>query len=106
MLAIKSMKEVIKDWMFKFKGVIVESDNSNVISVLQHALADGFKGEEDFDYFNEFKFVIFKCIDRSSNKLADMCANFALISNFVWEDLIFNKIPPSFASLLKEESSL
>ncbi|KAI0486592.1 hypothetical protein KFK09_029340 [Dendrobium nobile] len=34
-LATQSIKELIKDWMFKYKGIIIEGDNANVMRFLQ-----------------------------------------------------------------------
>ncbi|KAL0904519.1 hypothetical protein M5K25_026643 [Dendrobium thyrsiflorum] len=31
--------------------------------------------------------------DRNSNKLADLCANYTIFSDFLWEDISFNKLP-------------
>ncbi|XP_020684353.2 uncharacterized protein LOC110100971 [Dendrobium catenatum] len=35
LLAIYSLKEQMKDWMFQYKGIIIEGDNSNIISFIQ-----------------------------------------------------------------------
>ncbi|KAI0492265.1 hypothetical protein KFK09_026534 [Dendrobium nobile] len=35
LLAIHSLKDEIKDWMFKYKGLIIEGDNTNIISFYQ-----------------------------------------------------------------------
>ncbi|PKU62415.1 hypothetical protein MA16_Dca028199 [Dendrobium catenatum] len=94
LLAIKSLKEIIKHWMFKYKAAIIEGDNANVIRRLQKARINDFKGEEGFDFFREFNYVIFPCVDRGSNKLADWCPKYATASNFIWEELCLNKIPP------------
>ncbi|PKU86816.1 hypothetical protein MA16_Dca024742 [Dendrobium catenatum] len=104
--AIKSLKEIIKDWMFKYKGAFIEGDNANVIRRLQKARINGFKGEVDFDFLSEFNLVIFSYVERSRNKLADWCAKYASSNNFIWEELCLNKIPPSVVEILKEESTL
>ncbi|KAL0907753.1 hypothetical protein M5K25_022188 [Dendrobium thyrsiflorum] len=99
-------KEILKDWMFKYKGIVIEEDNTNIINFIQKAnFASPSIMDESFT-FRDFDHIIFNCIDRSCNKLADLCANYALISSFIWEDVSDNKIPPNFMSLVKEESSI
>ncbi|PKU82105.1 hypothetical protein MA16_Dca004122 [Dendrobium catenatum] len=59
----------------------------------------------DLSFIKDFHFVVFNYVNRECNKLADLCANYACISSFIWDDLVMNKIPPSFINLLKEESN-
>ncbi|KAI0524614.1 hypothetical protein KFK09_003991 [Dendrobium nobile] len=40
-MATQIIKEMMKDWMFKFKGIIIEGDNVNVIENLQKAMTNG-----------------------------------------------------------------
>ncbi|KAI0499519.1 hypothetical protein KFK09_017723 [Dendrobium nobile] len=63
LLAIHSLKVEIKDWMFKYKGIIIEGDNSNVISYLQklkrirdHISLDSWLGTND--WFDQQRFWI------------------------------------------------
>ncbi|PKU82760.1 hypothetical protein MA16_Dca015157 [Dendrobium catenatum] len=58
----------------------------------------------DLSFIKDFHFVIFNCVNRKSNKLADLCANYAYFNSFIWDDVTKNKIPPSFINSLKEES--
>ncbi|PKU81726.1 hypothetical protein MA16_Dca023784 [Dendrobium catenatum] len=57
----------------------------------------------DHSFIKDFHFVIFNCVNMESNKLVDLCASYACISSFIWDDVVMNKIPP-FINLLKEES--
>ncbi|PKU70766.1 hypothetical protein MA16_Dca012519 [Dendrobium catenatum] len=41
-----------------------------------------------------------------NNKLANLCANYALFGSFSWDEFSINKVPPSFFNSLKEGSSL
>jgi len=58
---------------------------------------------ENFLFLKDFGNVIFNCVDRNSNKLVDLCANYAICSDFIWDEISSNKVPPSFINLLKEE---
>ncbi|PKU68964.1 hypothetical protein MA16_Dca002232 [Dendrobium catenatum] len=58
----------------------------------------------DLSFIKDFNFVIFNCVNRESNKLANLYANYAYFSSFIWDDVSMNKIPPPFINLLKEES--
>ncbi|KAL0912918.1 hypothetical protein M5K25_016339 [Dendrobium thyrsiflorum] len=99
------IKEVLKDWMFKYKGIVIEGDNANIIKFLQEANSATNANLDDSYSFRDFNHIIFNCIYRSCNKLADLCAYYALFNSFIWEEFRENKIPPYFMSLLKEESS-
>ncbi|KAL0921319.1 hypothetical protein M5K25_008380 [Dendrobium thyrsiflorum] len=83
--------------MFKYKGIIIEGDNSNIIKVLQKA--------DSAITANLVDHLVFVISITSFLILADLCANYALFSSFIWEDVSVNKVPPYFMSLLKEESS-
>ncbi|KAL0919966.1 hypothetical protein M5K25_009059 [Dendrobium thyrsiflorum] len=95
------IKEVLKDWMFKYKGIVIEGDNANIINFLQEANSATNANLDDSYTFRDFNHIIFNCIDRSCNKLADLYANYALFNSFIWEEFRENKIPPYFMSLLK-----
>ncbi|KAL0903259.1 hypothetical protein M5K25_027621 [Dendrobium thyrsiflorum] len=43
---------------------------------------------------------------RDCNKLADLCASYAILGSFIWEDISSLEVPPSFVKLLKEESGI
>ncbi|KAL0917892.1 hypothetical protein M5K25_012995 [Dendrobium thyrsiflorum] len=108
LVAFRSIKRVIKDWMVGAKVIIMEGDNANVIKYLQdsvfkvvHYEVDGMM--EDFSFLMGFDSFIFSHVNRECNKLADCCANIALEGDFFWDDLCVNKIPPLFFSLLKED---
>ncbi|PKU68421.1 hypothetical protein MA16_Dca025911 [Dendrobium catenatum] len=60
----------------------------------------------DLSFIKDFHFVVFNCVDRECNKLADLCANYACISSFLWDDVVMKKIPPSFINLLKESDAI
>ncbi|KAH0459007.1 hypothetical protein IEQ34_011821 [Dendrobium chrysotoxum] len=108
-LAILVLRNYIHEWMFDAKGLVIEGDNGNVIKIFQNSmrkpiLAEEFLKPKDLDFPSNFKQFIFSCSKRECNKLADLCANYALISSFFWDDISSNKIPPPFLDLLKEES--
>ncbi|KAH0460401.1 hypothetical protein IEQ34_011064 [Dendrobium chrysotoxum] len=69
LVAIQSLKEVIKDWMFKYKGLIIEGDNYNIMRYLQGTLNKGLHEMEDLAFIKEFNHVIFNCIGRNCNKI-------------------------------------
>ncbi|KAL0925444.1 hypothetical protein M5K25_003776 [Dendrobium thyrsiflorum] len=85
--AIQYSKEILKDWMFKYKGIVIEGDNSNIIKLIQKNNVASTSDVDDSFSFREFDHIIFNCIDRKCNKLADLCANYALSSSFLWEDV-------------------
>ncbi|KAL0906295.1 hypothetical protein M5K25_024778 [Dendrobium thyrsiflorum] len=41
LLAIKSIMDSLSDWMFKFKGIIIEGDNINIIKYVQSLVLGG-----------------------------------------------------------------
>ncbi|XP_028550183.1 uncharacterized protein LOC114579524 [Dendrobium catenatum] len=59
MLAIQSLKEVIKDWMFKYKGIIIEGDNSNIISYFKNAWKTGRFKDDEMSSIN-FCYIVLK----------------------------------------------
>ncbi|PKU85645.1 Putative ribonuclease H protein [Dendrobium catenatum] len=106
LMAIFFLKNIVKDWMFEYQGVMIEGDNSNIIKALQI----GWKKRKNKDitderlaFLNDFKLVIFSFCSRNCNKLADICANLRVYNSFTWLDLWDKDIPPSFLSCLKEE---
>ncbi|KAL0910007.1 hypothetical protein M5K25_020928 [Dendrobium thyrsiflorum] len=105
LLTIRSLNKIIQDWMFIARGIIIKGDNFNVMKALQSS-ASKWDGIEDvvgdFSFLKEFRNVLFLCSNRSCNKLANFCANLAIVEDFLWDDFSSNKIPP-FISLLKEE---
>ncbi|KAI0492364.1 hypothetical protein KFK09_026635 [Dendrobium nobile] len=102
MLSVQSVQDVFKDGMMNYDGIIIEGDNANVIKDLQDGAIH--KNDDLRGMFKDYRNIIFNCIDGKYNKLADLCANYAIVTFFIWDDLVLNKIPPSFISLLKEES--
>jgi len=107
LFSILALKNVIQDWMFNCKGIIIEDDNYNIIKFLQDTLKNTkpFKddqGMKDLWFLEKFRHVIFTCNVISFNKLADLCASLALSYNFLWEDISSNNIP-SFLRLLNED---
>ncbi|PKU83103.1 hypothetical protein MA16_Dca024170 [Dendrobium catenatum] len=100
-LAIKTINEVFKEWMLEYNGIIIEGDNFNIIKLIHKKIKSGMEG---LSFINNFNHVICNWVKRDSNKLADLCANYAILSSFDWEDITLNKIPPYFLELLKEES--
>ncbi|KAI0519708.1 hypothetical protein KFK09_007167 [Dendrobium nobile] len=106
-LSILSLRKYVQDWMLDAKGIMTEGDNHNVILLFQRAFHNNSISEEclnpkDLDFLKGFKQVIFSFARRECNKLADVCANFALRSDFFGKDLNDSSIPP-FLHLLKKE---
>ncbi|KAI0492026.1 hypothetical protein KFK09_026291 [Dendrobium nobile] len=109
LVAIFSLLGIIKDWITQYKGIIIEGDNENVIKSIQSNINKNGLQKPEIDvrfssFVKEFNLVIFKYVSRESNKLADMCANYALNGDFAWDNLSMEHIPPLFFLLLKEES--
>ncbi|KAI0513486.1 hypothetical protein KFK09_009510 [Dendrobium nobile] len=46
LLAINSIKEEINEWMFKYNGILIEVDNSNIISFFKKVLNKGMLKDE------------------------------------------------------------
>ncbi|PKU86824.1 hypothetical protein MA16_Dca022484 [Dendrobium catenatum] len=103
LLAIKTINEVFKDWMLEYNGIINEGDNINIIKLIHKKIKAGMEGMEDLSFTKNFNHVICNWVNRDSNKLVDLCANYAILSSFDWEDVSLNKISPNFLDLLKEE---
>ncbi|KAI0513662.1 hypothetical protein KFK09_009692 [Dendrobium nobile] len=65
LLAFRSLRTVMKEDMMDARGLIIESDSSNVISYLQKSVAN--KGlvlsiEEDFDFLDRFEGTFFSLL--------------------------------------------
>ncbi|PKU61358.1 hypothetical protein MA16_Dca017790 [Dendrobium catenatum] len=106
LLAVLYLKNIIRDWMFEAQGIIIEGDNYNIIELLQSALKTWKVSkciEDKLSFLLYFNQVLFSYTKRDCKKLADVCANLALKSSFVWDDISFEDIPPSFLFCLKEE---
>ncbi|PKU63001.1 Putative ribonuclease H protein [Dendrobium catenatum] len=106
LMAILYLKNITPEWMFEAQGIIIEGDNSNIIKLLQSAMKTWKVSkyiDDNFTFLLNFNQVLFSFAKRECNKLVDVCANLALKSSFVWEDISFEDIPPSFLLCLKEE---
>ncbi|KAH0463875.1 hypothetical protein IEQ34_006661 [Dendrobium chrysotoxum] len=108
MRSILALREVLQDCMFEVKGIIIYGDNFNVMKYVQSMMNNkdveaAYLKQEDLSFLRDFNQVIFQFLNRSCNKLAICCANFACSSDFIWDDNGCNNIPPYFVSLLKEE---
>ncbi|KAL0906360.1 hypothetical protein M5K25_024850 [Dendrobium thyrsiflorum] len=107
-LSILAVGDTIKDWMIQADGIITESDSSNVITffidILNNNLdKEGILNPKDLDFIQNFRQIHFNFSIRECNRLADFCASLALLSDFIWDDISSNNVPPSFLNLLKEE---
>ncbi|PKU78942.1 hypothetical protein MA16_Dca000286 [Dendrobium catenatum] len=92
--------------MFEARGIIIQGDNSNIINLLQSTMKTWKVSkyiDDNFAFHLNFNQVLFSFVKRECNKLVDGCANLALKSSFIWEDISFADIPPSFLLFLKEE---
>ncbi|KAL0915384.1 hypothetical protein M5K25_015796 [Dendrobium thyrsiflorum] len=109
-LSVLAVGDFIQEWMLEAEGLIVECDNYNVIKVFKGFLnkeidKEGVLNSKDLDFLDHFKQFCFSFSFRECNRLVDFCANLALNSDFIWDDIGSNNVPPSFVSLLKEECS-
>ncbi|XP_020691196.1 uncharacterized protein LOC110105868 [Dendrobium catenatum] len=109
LLAACTIKDVLEDWMMDRAGIIIEGDCSNIIEWFQqlrhphhnmHRCRDG----PDLSFLSLFPQVLFKRVPRCCNRAADFCASRALEGNFVWKNVWCDDVPPTFVSLLREES--
>ncbi|KAI0522478.1 hypothetical protein KFK09_004857 [Dendrobium nobile] len=106
--AVFSIREFLKSWMLECKGLIIKSDNANVIKFIQDSLK---KGERYVDswpnkelcFLNDFNKVVFLHANRRCNKVANCCATLALEKNFFFDSFNFDHIPSFLSSLIKEE---
>ncbi|XP_028548787.1 uncharacterized protein LOC110098176 [Dendrobium catenatum] len=106
--ALKALKNITQEWMYQAKGIIIEWDNYNVMKHIQGIFKEGPTVSNnlellDFLFLRSFNQVIFQFVNRTSNKLADCCANHARLGDFWWNNLIINNVPPMFFKILKEE---
>ncbi|KAL0903267.1 hypothetical protein M5K25_027631 [Dendrobium thyrsiflorum] len=108
LLAFKTLKNFVQNWMLEAEGIIIEGDNLNVINFLHNLYSKPGKVmndriEEDLLFLRRFDKVLFNFVNRQCNKLANYCANLACEIDFLWDVISDNNIPPSFIWLLKEE---
>ncbi|PKU78236.1 hypothetical protein MA16_Dca024724 [Dendrobium catenatum] len=85
--SILSLKNFLQRWMLEAKGIVIESDNYNVINFIQNSVNKGdFKVDLgqgiDFSFLKEFNQILFHYVNRNGNKLADCCANIARSRDF------------------------
>ncbi|XP_020687312.1 uncharacterized protein LOC110103088 [Dendrobium catenatum] len=109
LMAVLYLKNIIRDWMIEAQGVIIEGDNFNIIKILRLVMKTWKVSkiiDDNLAFLLDFNQVLFSFSNRDCNKLADVCANLALKKSFIWEDLSFEEIPPSFLFCLKEEYDL
>ncbi|KAH0454948.1 hypothetical protein IEQ34_016872 [Dendrobium chrysotoxum] len=104
--AVYFIKNVVQDWMCEAQGLIIDGDNYNIINILQLALKNWKSSgriDEKLGFLQDFYQVLFAYCNRDGNKLANVCANLAVVRDFIWYDLSVDDIPPSFLLCLKEE---
>ncbi|XP_020703005.1 uncharacterized protein LOC110114460 [Dendrobium catenatum] len=108
MEAVFSVREYIRSWKLEYKGVIIESDNLNVIKFIQDSFKKN-KGTvdmwplEELLFFNDFHKVVFNHVHRSCNKVANLCATMALSRSFFFDSFSFGYIPSLLLYSIKEE---
>ncbi|XP_028555084.1 uncharacterized protein LOC110098104 [Dendrobium catenatum] len=88
LMAVLDLKRLLKGWMMEAQGVIVEGDNLNIIKLLNNAVTEWKVSkniDENLAFLLEFKQVVFSHSFRNGNKLADICANLALVRSFLWK---------------------
>ncbi|KAI0524532.1 hypothetical protein KFK09_003906 [Dendrobium nobile] len=96
--AILVLREYIQGWMLESNGVIIESDNINVITYIQQSMKKiEWHMEECLDkevfFLNDFNKIIFHHVNRKCNRVADFCATLALDGNFLFDSFSFGSIP-------------
>ncbi|KAI0522499.1 hypothetical protein KFK09_004878 [Dendrobium nobile] len=97
-------------------ALIINGNLSNWIHARSDFRQDSFEKIKYEDYqfiienalkkLNQWASKLQSLAGHENNKLANLCANYALFDSFSWDDLSLNKVPPSFFNTLKEESSL
>ncbi|KAL0917868.1 hypothetical protein M5K25_012969 [Dendrobium thyrsiflorum] len=111
LLAFKALNGLLRDCLLIAKGIIFEGDNKNVIQVLHNMYnkerkVGDTKEEVDFSFLEHWNNVIFHCVGRNCNKVADYYANLAFSYDFIWELFCESELPSSFVNLVKEECGL
>ncbi|KAI0530900.1 hypothetical protein KFK09_000448 [Dendrobium nobile] len=108
MEAVVDIRDLLQSWMFDSSGIIIESDNVNVITFLQDSLKkvdwhlDNWPAKE-LHFLSDFNKVIFHHVNRECNKVADFCATLALDGSFIFDSFSFSNIPNSLIELIKGE---
>ncbi|KAI0496442.1 hypothetical protein KFK09_022759 [Dendrobium nobile] len=103
-----TVREFLRSWMLECKGLIIESDNTNIIKFIQESLkknkwhVDRWP-TKDLCFLNDFNKVVFLHAYRSCNKVANYCATMALESSFFFDSFSFKNIPSLLLDLIKEE---
>ncbi|KAI0524473.1 hypothetical protein KFK09_003843 [Dendrobium nobile] len=108
MEVVFSVRKYIRSWMLEYKGVIIESDNLNVIKFIQDAFKKN-KGIvdrwplEELPFVNDFHKVVYNHVHRSCNKVANLCATMALSRSFFFDSFSFGNIPSLLLYSIKKE---
>ncbi|KAI0486587.1 hypothetical protein KFK09_029335 [Dendrobium nobile] len=106
--AVLTVKEFLKNWMLECKGLIIESDNINIIKFIQNFLKENKENVEKWPhknlcFLNDFNKVVFLHAYRNCNNVANCCATMALESSFFFDSFSFDCIPSLLLGLIKEE---
>ncbi|KAL0920015.1 hypothetical protein M5K25_009115 [Dendrobium thyrsiflorum] len=104
-LSVQAVGDFMHNWMLEAEGIIIESVNYNVIKFFTSIFnkdidKEGILNPKDLDFLDNFKQICFSFSFRECNRLADCCANLALDSDFLWNDISSNNVHPSFVILL------
>ncbi|XP_020674421.1 uncharacterized protein LOC110093777 [Dendrobium catenatum] len=72
--AILTIKQVIKEWMLEYRGLIYEGDNMNVINYFKELVKNGGNNSSEISFIKDFDFVIFNCRFKTAGKPPDKIA--------------------------------
>ncbi|KAI0488598.1 hypothetical protein KFK09_028437 [Dendrobium nobile] len=80
--SILALRDFIQGWMLEYVGVIIESDNLDVINYIQQSMKKtNWQTEKNLGnqlhFLNDFNEVVFHHVNRNCNKVADFCATLA-----------------------------
>ncbi|KAI0507522.1 hypothetical protein KFK09_013647 [Dendrobium nobile] len=94
--------------MLECKGLIIESDNVNIIKFIQNSLKDNKENvgkwpHQNLYFLHDFNKVVFLHASRNCNRVANCCATMALENSFFFDSSSFDHIPSLMLDLIKEE---
>ncbi|XP_020683117.1 uncharacterized protein LOC110100068 [Dendrobium catenatum] len=105
---ILALRDFIQGWMLETVGIIIESDNINVINYIQQSMKKtDWHLEESLNnklfFLNDFNKIVFHHVSRNCNKVADFFATLALDGNFLFDSSSFGSIPSTLLDLIKKD---
>ncbi|KAH0465413.1 hypothetical protein IEQ34_005516 [Dendrobium chrysotoxum] len=108
LIAVFYFKNVIQDWIIDKKRIIIEGDNVNIIKLPWNSIMKTKDLNKNihrlhFSFLEVFKNVIFHCVSRENNRVADFCSHQALLGDFIWDVFVEDVLPSSFVDLIRKE---